>query len=80
MKRYLCATPKRKPPKLRAALNPLNINLPPSRRIVRFSATFRRRSTIAILRYAVTAENAASIGTSGFTGITIRETQNGAGE
>jgi hypothetical protein len=47
------------------------------RRIALFSATFQRRSTIAILHYAVTAENAASISTSG---IVIRETQNGAGE
>jgi hypothetical protein len=80
MKRYPHATPKRKPPKLGAPLNPLNINLPPSRPIVRFSATFQRRSTIAILHYAGTAENAASIGPSGITGITIRETQNGADE
>src|SRR5882762_3105974 len=78
MKRYLCATPKRKPPKLGARLNPPTTNLPPSRPIVRFSATFQRRSTIAILHYAGTAENAASIGPSGITGITIRETQNGA--
>src|ERR1700712_3995551 len=38
-----------------------------SGRIVRFSATFQRRSTIAILHYAGTAENAASISTSGIT-------------
>jgi hypothetical protein len=76
MKRYLCAAPKRKPPKLRAALN---INLPPSRRTAQFPAISQRRSTIAILHYALTAENAASIGTSGIA-IRIRETQNGEGE